>query len=79
MKLNVNHYFLFLAWLVFPQLAGAISPIPDEMAEARYFAATKFEGLKDTKPVEGSQVSFVNDLAFSFIYDGKSSSDILIS
>ena len=43
-------------------------PTPDEMAEARRWAAAKFAGIPEPKDAEPF---------FSFTYDGKPSSDLL--
>ncbi len=52
-------------WLMSSQFAGAISPTPAEMGEARRWAAARFEQAKDSEPF------------FSFTYDGRPSAELL--
>lgn len=51
-----------------PQLAQAVVPTADEMTEARQWVAAKFEGASEPKNIP---------IPFSFIYDGKSSTELL--
>jgi alpha-galactosidase len=48
--------------------ASAVSPSPGELALSRHWAAAKFEGAKEPKD---------SDSFFSFIYDGKPSTELL--
>ena len=55
-------------WLAAMPLATAASPTPGELAEARQWAAAKFEGNRET---------MATDSFFSFTYDGKPSAALL--
>ena len=55
-------------WLAATPLATAASPTPGELAEARQWAAAKFEGNRET---------MATDSFFSFTYDGKPSAELL--
>jgi alpha-galactosidase len=56
-----------LGWILLSQLAAAVSPAPDEMAEARRWMAGAFEGGPEAKPW------------LSFTYGGKSSAELLVA
>jgi alpha-galactosidase len=58
-----------LLWIASAQVVCAIAPpAPAEMAKARQWAATHFEGAQETKPAAPF---------FSFVYDGKPSAEFL--
>jgi alpha-galactosidase len=59
---------LIVLWIASARLAWAAAPTPAEMTEAQQWAAIMFERASDTN----SAVSF-----FSFVYDGKSSGELL--
>jgi len=76
MRFCIDCFLVFAGWLVIPQWACAVSPIPEEMAEARRFAAVHFEGKEEPEPALENRFTFGKDF-FSFTYDGKSAGDCL--
>ena len=56
--------------------ANGIAPTADEMAEARHWAAAKFEGFEAAKPTAGQPARGIEPF-FSFNCDGKPSGDLL--
>ena len=57
MKARIQFGIMTAAWLVSSQFAAAALPTPDEMAEARRWAAAKFEGVVEKPRLEaGLQV-----------------------
>ena len=80
MKTNTTLTIAALLCILSPQLARAVSPSPAEMAEARRWAAAKFEGVADVKDresdLQGEPRPSVEP-PFSFTYQGKPSADFL--
>jgi alpha-galactosidase len=62
---------------VLPSSANALEPTPDEMAEARRFVAAKFTRPGAPPTVDIQDRLFSSDPPFSFIYNGKPSSEFL--
>ena len=79
MKTRVPLIIAGLLCILSPQFARAVSPTPAEMAEARRWAAAKFEGVADVKEHDGLQnePSPSVEPPFSFVYQGKPSADFL--
>ena len=65
--------------LLSPAWAHAVAPTAGEMAEARRWAAAKFEGVADVKPAEAGPCSDGVEPCFSFNYGGKPSRELLKS
>lgn len=68
MKTKTLSYAVLMLVVLSTQIARAVSPTADEMAQSRDWAAAHFEGAKPSK-----------DMApfFSFTYDGKPSAELL--
>ena len=64
-------------WLMSSQFAGAVSPTPGEMMEARRWAAAKFEGVEETRPPAAGRQTHGVEPFFSFTYGGKPSGELL--
>jgi alpha-galactosidase len=79
MKTRAPLNILALLCILSPQLARAVSPTPAETAEARRWAAAKFEGVANAKQHDGLQAEPQPSVAppFSFVYQGKQSADFL--
>lgn len=60
-----------------PSWAWAVAPTADEMAEARRWAAAKFEGKQIPASSKAGLGSFTAEPPFSFVYDGKPSAEWL--
>ena len=79
MKKRVLLSVAALLVILSPQFARAVSPTAAEMAEARQWAAAKFEGAADVREhdrLQGEPHPLVEPL-FSFVYQGKQSADFL--
>jgi len=76
MKMPFQFGVAVLLGIVLPQLAGAVAPTADEMAEARRWVAAKFEGVSDGKS-EPDRQAFGVEPFLSFVYDGKPSAELL--
>jgi alpha-galactosidase len=64
-------------YLLLQSSAIAVSPNAAEMAEARRWAASKFEGVQDAQSPTAGQCVFGVEPCFSFAYDGKPSAELL--
>jgi alpha-galactosidase len=67
-KKSILPHIALSLWLLGPQLAGAVSPTTGEMAEARRWAAARFDTTPEMKAPK---------LFFSFTYDNKPSAELL--
>lgn len=67
MKTHIQAGVVALVWSLLSQPVTAVSPTPDELASVHQWTADRFEGEQTTPTT----------LFFSFIYDGKSSADLL--
>ena len=68
---------LVTSWILSLQMVEAASPTSAEMSEARRWAAVKFQGVPDAKPLEARQRAFGVEPFFSFTYRGKPSAEFL--
>ena len=68
---------LVTSWILSLQMVEAASPTSAEMSEARRWAAVKFQGVPDAKPLEARQRAFGVEPFFSFTYGGKPSAEFL--
>jgi alpha-galactosidase len=58
-------------------LGWAVSPVPEEMAESRHWAAARFEGRQDAELPRTDRPTRDDEPFFSFRYDGKPSAEVL--
>src|ERR1035437_4148873 len=77
MKMNFQLGIAVLLGIALPQLARAVAPTAGEMTEARRWAAAKFGGVSDAKPLEADRQAYDVEPLFSFIYDSKPSAELL--
>jgi alpha-galactosidase len=72
MKTRIVLAVLITASVLGPQCAWAVSPTSDELAEARSWAAARFEGIPPTAGRNEAPQAF-----FSFTYGGRPSAELL--